>query len=125
MRLDRITHRSDFLKANRGRKFATPGLVLQARRRNEPNETGSETIIRVGFTATKKIGNAVTRNRIKRRLRALAREILTESGKPGYDYVLIGRAMTPDRAYSDLVDDLTKALHMVGRPPKASRKKAP
>lgn len=122
MRLDRITNRSDFLKANRGRKYATPGLVLQARRRHEPEETGSETSIRVGFTATKKIGNAVTRNRIKRRLRALAREILTESGKPGYDYVLIGRALTPDRAYSDLVNDLTKALHKVGRA-KPARKK--
>ncbi len=116
MGLARLKKRSEFLAANRGRKFAAPGLVLQARRRKEPDETGDMEAIRVGFTATKKVGGAVSRNRIKRRLRAAADQILPENGKPRTDYVLIGRAKTLLRPFDLLLEDLAQALHMINAP---------
>jgi ribonuclease P protein component len=73
-------------------------------------------VIRVGFTASKKIGNAVLRNRAKRRLRALAREILAATGRPGWDYVLVARPeATVSRAYADLKADLQRAVQSVHR----------
>ena len=70
---------------------------------------------RVGFTATKKIGNAVIRNRIKRRFRALAREVIPERGIGGADHVMIGRSAAIDREDSVLRQDLERALAKVGR----------
>ena len=70
---------------------------------------------RVGFTVTKKIGNAVIRNRIKRRFRALAREVIPERGIGGADHVMIGRSAAIDREYSVLRQDLERALAKVGR----------
>ncbi len=70
---------------------------------------------RLGLTASKKVGNAVARNRAKRRLRALANEVLPDHGKPGMDYVLIGRPATPCRAYADLRQDLLVALERLHR----------
>ena len=111
-----LVSRKEFLAAAKGRRYATPGLVLQARR-NTPQDSqdpqDSLQDIGVGYTATKKTGNAVVRNRIKRRLRAAAREILADKAKPGFDYVLIGRAGTIDRPWQSLLDDLTLALQMV------------
>ena len=66
--------------------------------------------MRVGFTVTRKVGRAVVRNRAKRRLRAIAREVLAGHGRPGYDYVLIGRRNTVSRLYGNLVTDLKSAL---------------
>ena len=88
------------------------GLVLQARcRRSNTNiDSGA---IRFGLTATKKIGNAVIRNRTRRRLRVLAHEILSAHGQPGYDYVLIGRAATKHRTWDGLRTDLCSALKKV------------
>lgn len=83
--------RADFVKASKAMRSANPAFVLQARQRN-PEEAGEG--IRVGFTCSKKVGNAVARNRAKRRLRAIARQILPKLGKPGWDYVLVGRAGT-------------------------------
>jgi len=82
-----------------------PGCVVQARLRD--GVTGPP---RAGFTATKKIGNAVVRNRAKRRLREAARLLLPLHGRPGVDYVFIARAATPDRAWSALLDDVKTAL---------------
>ena len=112
-----LQHRRDFLAAAKGRCAARSGLVLQARRKTGQDHIG------IGYTATKKTGNAVARNRIKRRLRAAAQEVLTAKGKPGFDYVLIGRAGTVDRPWQSLLDDLTQALQMVhqNRRPKTSR----
>ena len=88
------------------------GLVLQARCR-QSNTNIDSAAIRFGLTATKKIGNAVIRNRTRRRLRVLAHEILSAHGKPGYDYVLIGRAATKHRTWDGLRTDLRSALKKV------------
>ena len=110
--VERLKKRADFLRvAAVRRKWATPGMVLQAARDPSPVDAG---LLRVGFTATKKVGNAVVRNRIKRRLRALADDMLPRHAKPGWDYVLIGRHGTPDRPFSELEKDLLKALAKVG-----------
>ena len=82
-------------------------MMVQGRDRRD-----GDPVIRVGFTCSKKVGNAVARNRAKRRLRAVARDVLNEAGQPGWDYVLIGRAgQTGTRAYPALREDLLQALH--------------
>ena len=119
--------RREFLAVAKGDKQVRRGLVLQARQRDVNSKTdldavsdpGSDTntVIRFGLTATKKIGNAVIRNRTRRRLRALAHEILSAHGQPGYDYVLIGRAATKHRTWDGLRTDLRlalKKLHKTG-----------
>ena len=85
-----------------------PGFVLLV----HPRDDGDPTI-RVGFTVTKKIGNAVVRNRMKRRFRALAREILVDQGIAGADHVLIGRAGGVERDYASLAAELKRALKKV------------
>jgi ribonuclease P protein component len=85
-----------------------PGFVLLVR----PREDG-DPLMRVGFTVTKKIGNAVVRNRMKRRFRALAREILPEKGIAGADHVLIGRAGGIERDFASLAAELKRALKKV------------
>ena len=81
------------------------GVVLQA---NAGEDAGSG--CRVGFTATKKIGGAVKRNRAKRRLREIANMLVPLHGTPGTDYVFIARAATPSRPWNELVDDVKSAL---------------
>jgi ribonuclease P protein component len=116
-----LARRADFLRvAGRGAKWATAGLVLQAcpqAVRTDapgPGQSGENVsatpTIRVGFTASKKVGGAVVRNRARRRLRALAREVLVREAQPGYDYVLIARAETATRDYADLAKDVRFAL---------------
>ena len=85
-----------------------PGFVLLVRQRAD-----EDPMIRIGFTVTKKIGNSVVRNRMKRRFRALAREIIPEHGIPGADHVLIGRAGGIERDYSSLAAELKRALKKV------------
>ena len=105
------TKRAEFLAAARARRVASPAFTLQWRTRND--ETGK----RGGFTCSKKVGNAVARNRAKRRLREIARALLPLSGRPGWDYVLIGRAgSTATLPFSHLKQDLATALTKVHRP---------
>ncbi len=82
-----------------------PGFVLLVRERGD-----GDPAMRIGYTVTKKIGNAVVRNRMKRRLRALARELLPEAGVAGADHVLIGRQGGIERPFADLRRELAKAL---------------
>jgi len=103
--LRRLVRRSEFLAANAGKRVPMPGFVLLVCARGDDDAS-----MGVGFTVTKKIGNAVVRNRMKRRFRALAREILPESGAPGADHVLIGRSGGLERDYVLLGSELRKAL---------------
>jgi len=106
-----LAKRADFLKAASARRQGVGGLLLQARDRAD----GSP-LVRIGFTASKKIGNAVLRNRAKRRLRAMARETLPNLGRPGWDYVLVARPIaTVTRVYADLMADLEAAITSVHR----------
>ena len=123
--LHTLRNRREFLAVAKGNKQVRQGLVLQAISR-KPDTRINATAIRFGLTATKKIGNAVIRNRTRRRLRALAHEILSAHGQPGYDYVLIGRAATKHRTWEGLRTDMCSALKKVhkAKPKKAETQKA-
>ncbi|WP_268967334.1 ribonuclease P protein component [Zavarzinia marina] len=107
LRLVRLKTRQEFLAvAGARRKFTTPGLMLQAMARPDSDPAAA----RVGFTASRKVGNAVTRNRAKRRLRALAADVVARRAQGGIDYVLIARQETATRSFALLREDLTTAL---------------
>lgn len=107
-----LSKRADFLRAAQGRRQGTPGFLLQGRPRR-PEEADPD-IIRVGFTCSKKLGNAVSRNRAKRRLREIARVILPRHGRPGWDYVLVGRPeATVARDFEAMKADLLRALERI------------
>ncbi len=114
-----LKRRSEFLRAAAsGKKWATAGLILQAvshrpaQRNDAPPPTAAEhdSVMRVGYTASRKVGDAVLRNRAKRRLRAAAREVLRAEAVHGHDYVLIARTETVSRDFAMLKDDLRQAL---------------
>jgi ribonuclease P protein component len=118
-RLVRLKTRSDFLRVAAGRARAVrPGLIVQA----APRHGETESALRVGFTASRRVGNAVARNRAKRRLRAVAASVLPVKGKVGTDYVLIARAGTGERLYADLQKDLEGALRQLARTPRGGEK---
>ncbi len=105
----RLKRRAEFLRvAGSGRKAAQPGLVLQARLRDDSAPA------RLGFTVTKKVGNAVVRNRTRRRLKEAARLLLSEANLSGCDLVLIGREGTRARPFAELIGDLRRALIRTG-----------
>jgi ribonuclease P protein component len=105
--MQRLKQRADFLAAATGAKAPVSGFVLQARDRREDGP------VRVGFTCSKKVGNAVERNRVRRRLREVVRLSPPDRMRRGYDYVLIGRRTALEMPYSRLVEDFGRALGRV------------
>lgn len=109
-KVPRLKRRAEFLKVARdGRKWAAPGVVLQDLERDGDGD------YRAGFTVSRKVGNAVQRNRARRRLKAAAEAVLPVEARAGHDYVLIGRAATLTRPFADLIADIRKALDRTGR----------
>ena len=102
--LVRLTKRPQFLFVRGGAKAVRPGVIVEARRREPSGPVG------IGLTASKKVGNAVTRNRARRRLREAARKLLPALGLAGVDYVLVARQTTPDTPWLRLLDDVQNAL---------------
>lgn len=106
----RLKKRKEFLfMAAKGRKAPVSGLVLQLFRRPDSDPA------RIGFTVTKKVGNAVVRNRVRRRLREVVRRVEADTPLNGLDLVLIGRGATRDRSFDALVADFRKALKLCMR----------
>ncbi|MFN3228611.1 MAG: ribonuclease P protein component [Asticcacaulis sp.] len=105
-----LTRRAEFLAASKAESQARGAVVVQARARLDDSAH-----IGIGYTATRKIGGAVIRNRAKRRLREAARSLLPHYGIPGHDYVFIARAGTPDRDWPRLLDDVKSALIRLGQ----------
>lgn len=119
MALERLRRRADFLKVAETRhRLAAPGMVVQVRRRTEAETAGRAGIgaetVRIGFTASRKVGGAVERNRARRRLKAAAAQVLPVRAEPGHDYVLIARSETLTRPYALLLADLERALARLG-----------
>ncbi len=108
--LGQLTKRSEFLFVRSGRYRAQGGIVVQMRKRAD-----SDPQIRIGFTATRKIGGAVMRNRAKRRMRHAAPPQLSLYGRAGHDYVFIARQSTIRRPYEDLCEDIKKAVLTLAR----------
>ena len=106
-----LTKRADFLRCSKANRYGTHGIHLQGRKRQDDEAVQG---IRVGFTCSKKVGNAVARNRAKRRLREVARLVIGDNGLSGWDYVLVGRhGTTATLAFNKLQEDLIRALARV------------
>jgi ribonuclease P protein component len=103
--VQRLTKRPEFLACAQAPSCARGAVVIQARPRND-----DQPLVRAGFTATKRIGGAVQRNRAKRRMREAARLLLPELGRPGFDYVFIARSGVTTRPWARLLDDMKSAL---------------
>lgn len=109
-----IRKRADFLAANRGKRFVTSNFVLLAHRRRSDHPIPVDTIRR-GITVTKKIGNAVARNRMKRRFRALLAQTLPSHGIAGVDHVMIGRKSNKEADFAAMQADLEKGLRYLAK----------
>ena len=116
-----LKKRADFLRIRGGVRWATPAFLMETKRQAAAQP--DNTVARFGFTVTKKIGKAVIRNRIRRRLKAAVAQVAPQCAKPGYDYVLIARAAAAIRPYADLKKDLEQAFHRVHHPSKRTRRK--
>ena len=110
----RLKERKDFLAAAKGRKAGSGTLSLQGRRRRgHESDKADPSSIRIGFTCSKRVGNAVARNRARRRLKAAAAEIAPALAATGCDYVLIGRPQTIDCSFGRLKADMRRAFQQV------------
>lgn len=113
MRLEIIKKRADFLRAQAGEKAGVAAFLLAKGR-----EPSGRAVARVGFTVTKKIGKAVLRNRIRRRLKEAAQRVFPENAAPGFDYVVIARPAAATRDFPLLLDDMKRALLRLAAHPK-------
>ena len=108
--IERIKVRKDYLAIQAsGRRWVTPAFVLQTKKADD-----SERSPHVGFTVTKKVGNAVIRNRVRRRLKEAAREIFPLKARDGWDYIVVGRYACMDMAYARIKSDMKWALSKLG-----------
>jgi ribonuclease P protein component len=107
--MDRLRQRADFIAVANGARMSGPAFVLQGRTRNDAGP------VRVGFTVTKKVGTATERNRIRRRLREVVKQVEAVSLRPHNDYVLVGRRAALDRGFDLMIDDLRSALDRIAR----------
>lgn len=110
--IGRLKKRASFLRLRKGNAWRTGALVLQARRRNGGRDV-QEDAARFGFTATRRLGPAVIRNRARRRLKETVRLIASAHARPGYDYVVIARQGALTRSFAQLEKDLCSALDHV------------
>ncbi|MGD9507640.1 MAG: ribonuclease P protein component [Geminicoccaceae bacterium] len=108
----RLRRRGEFLAAARGRRVASEAFVLQCVARREPERAAT---VGIGLTVTRKIGNAVVRNRARRRLREALRLVLPGPARPGADYVVVARPAALTRPFARLQDDLSCALAQIAR----------
>jgi ribonuclease P protein component len=108
--VERLRQRSDFLAAAAATKVTTAGFVVQAR------ERGDDGAVRVGFTVSKKVGNAPERNRVRRRLREVVRLTAADGLRQGHDYVLIGRRPALSLPFEQLSEDFQRALRRLRAP---------
>jgi ribonuclease P protein component len=115
-RVGRLRRRSEYLRvAAGGRKWAAKGLILQAREvEASAQHIDKAADLWVGITVSRKVGNAVKRNRARRRLREAARSVLPQVARTGHDYVIIGRSETVTRPYPALQADLEAAIRRLG-----------
>ena len=121
MRLVTLKRRAEFLRVRGGSRWTTPGFVLEARARGETGAVPS--IPRFGFTVTKEAGKAIVRNRIRRRLKAIVREVAAEHASAEFDYVLFARPPALDRRFAELRSDLIFAFSRVHRGGARSRQR--
>jgi ribonuclease P protein component len=115
-----LKKRSEFLWVRGGRRWSAAAFVLEARDRQ--NVAGGKTPARFGYTVSKKVGGAVLRNRVRRRLRALTAALAPDQVRPGFDYVLIARTAAAERPFADLKADLDQALTRVHQAPGQKRR---
>ena len=120
MTIDTLKKRAEFLRLRGGARWATPSCVVETKPAADPGATARGP--RFGFTVTKKLGNAVVRNRIRRRLRAALSAVANERARAGHDYVLVARGAAFDRPFPDLLKDLEVALHRVHHPASEKRR---
>lgn len=109
--MDRLRQRADFIAAAQGPRMNAPAFIVQSRARAD------EGPVRIGFTVTKKIGNAPERNRVRRRLREVVKRVDAQSMRPHSDYVLVGRRAALNRDFTVMIDDLRTALSRLARQP--------
>lgn len=126
MAIETLKKRAEFLRVRGGARFATPSFVLETRLRVEgPGLSQPSGNARFGFTVTKKLGGAVDRNRIRRRLKAVVGLVAPDLARAGHDYVLIARAAARDRAFTEVKKDLERAFQRVHHPAAAQSRRAP
>ncbi len=113
MPLETLKRRAEFLAVRGGARCATPAFVLETKKRSQPQPADGTSLPRFGFTITKKIGNAVVRNRIRRRLKAALTPLAAVAAVPTHDYVVVARLRAFDIPFAELQKDLERALQRV------------